>query len=49
MAVRAQDFAIAWIAALLHERAAAEAMFDEEFDDPPDDFAKSSGDVNAYS
>jgi hypothetical protein len=24
-------------------------MFDEELDDPPDDFAKSSGDVNAYS
>jgi hypothetical protein len=42
-------FTVAWIAALFHERAAGEAMFDEEFDEGPDDFEKSSGDINEYS
>jgi nucleoside phosphorylase len=49
MAISTQMFTVAWIAALSHERAAGEAMFDDEFEDGPDDFKKSSGDVNAYS
>jgi nucleoside phosphorylase len=49
MAISVQKFTVAWIAALPHERAAGEAMFDEEFDDGPDDFEKSRGDINEYS
>lgn len=40
---------MAWIAALPHERAAGEAMFDEEYEDQPENFKKSHGDPNAYS
>jgi nucleoside phosphorylase len=40
---------VAWIAALPHERAAGEAMFDEEYEEPPSDFKQSPGDPNAYS
>ncbi|THX82647.1 hypothetical protein D6D08_04740 [Aureobasidium pullulans] len=46
---RAEAYTVAWIAALPHERAAGEAMFDEEYEDPPADFKKSRGDPNAYS
>ncbi|THX30706.1 hypothetical protein D6D10_08573 [Aureobasidium pullulans] len=46
---RAEVYTVAWIAALPHERAAGEAMFDEEYEDPPADFKKSRGDPNAYS
>jgi hypothetical protein len=42
-------YTVAWIAALPHERAAGEAMFDEEYEEPPEDFKKSRGDPNAYS
>jgi hypothetical protein len=49
MAISTRVFTVAWIAPLPYERAAGEAMFDEEFDDGPDDFEKSSGDVNEYS
>ncbi|THW86566.1 hypothetical protein D6D15_07291 [Aureobasidium pullulans] len=46
---RAEAYTVAWIAALPHERAAGEAMFDEEYEDSPADFKKSRGDPNAYS
>ncbi|THY48879.1 hypothetical protein D6C97_07512 [Aureobasidium pullulans] len=46
---RGEAYTVAWIAALPHERAAGEAMFDEEYEDPPADFKKSRGDPNAYS
>ncbi|THY89570.1 hypothetical protein D6C92_07144, partial [Aureobasidium pullulans] len=42
-------YTVAWIAALPHERAAGEAMFDDEYEDPPADFIQNSGDPNAYS
>ncbi|TIA15698.1 hypothetical protein D6C81_06258, partial [Aureobasidium pullulans] len=44
-----EAYTVAWIAALPHERAAGEAMFDEEYEDPPVDFIQNSGDPNAYS
>ncbi len=42
------EYAVGWIAALPSERAAAEAMLDEEHD-KPSDFAKPPTDNNAYS
>jgi nucleoside phosphorylase len=44
-----EAYTVAWIAALPHERAAGEAMFDEEYEESPEDFKKSRGDINAYS
>lgn len=44
-----EAYTVAWIAALPHERAAGEAMFDDEYEDPPADFIQNSGDPNAYS
>jgi hypothetical protein len=44
-----EAYTVAWIAALPHERAAGEAMFDEEYEEPPENFKKSRGDPNAYS
>ncbi len=42
------EYAVGWIAALVCERAAAEAMLDEEHD-KPSDFTKPLTDNNAYS
>jgi hypothetical protein len=46
MAVNTQSFTDAWIAALAHERAACEAIFDDDSQDGPEGFSKSSGDIN---
>jgi nucleoside phosphorylase len=44
-----KSYTVAWITALPLERAAAEAMFDLERDDPPEGFRKRDGDDNEYS
>ncbi|KAK5747555.1 hypothetical protein LTR17_000198 [Elasticomyces elasticus] len=41
-------YTVAWIAPLVHERAAGESMFDEEHDEP-EDFEQNASDINAYS
>jgi hypothetical protein len=45
MADSVGSYNVAWITPLALERAAAEAMFDREHDDPPVDFRKSAGDI----
>ncbi|KAK5681434.1 hypothetical protein LTS10_005964 [Elasticomyces elasticus] len=44
----AEAYTVAWIAALYHERAAGESMFDVEYDDP-EGFEQNASDPNAYS
>jgi hypothetical protein len=43
-----EDYTIAWIAALPHERAAGEMMFDQEYEQP-ESFVKNANDPNRYS
>jgi nucleoside phosphorylase len=43
------SYTVAWIAALPHERAAGEAMFDVEREESPPGFQKNASDPNAYS
>jgi hypothetical protein len=43
-----EDYTVAWVAALPHERAAAEMMFDEEHEQP-EIFTKNASDPNRYS
>jgi nucleoside phosphorylase len=43
-----EDYTVAWIAALPHERAAGEMMFDQEYKQP-ENFTKSANDPNSYS
>ncbi len=42
-------YTVAWIAALSHERAAAEAMLDVKHKKPPADFRKNASDPNTYT
>jgi len=44
-----EAYTVAWIAALPHERAAGEAMFDVRQGEPPAGFSKNPSDPNAYS
>ncbi|KAI4853704.1 Pfs, NACHT and ankyrin domain protein [Aureobasidium sp. EXF-8845] len=43
-----EDYTVAWIAALPHERAAGEMMLDQEYE-RPESFTKNAGDPNRYS
>jgi hypothetical protein len=43
-----EDYTVAWIAALPHERAAGEMMFDQEYEQP-ENFVKNANDPNRYS
>ncbi|KAK5705656.1 hypothetical protein LTR17_021480 [Elasticomyces elasticus] len=44
-----ESYTVAWIAALLHERAAGESMFDIRYAQQPDGFHKNASDPNQYS
>ena len=46
--IRSDEYTVGWIAALAHERAAAEAMLDEEHE-TPQDFQPSPADNNVYT
>jgi hypothetical protein len=43
-----EDYTVAWIAALSHERAAGEMMFDQEYEQPKN-LVRNANDPNRYS
>lgn len=43
-----EEYTVAWIAALLHERAAGEMMLDQEYEQP-ESFERNVNDPNSYS